>query len=95
MSDVNYNVQNLETRLNNVESTLSIVLSMLETQSSAKTEKLITCKELCAMLGVTYPTIWHWMKLGKLKYRRISRRIYFDPVEIKEMMSVNVNPERK
>ena len=91
----NTNNSVLETRLNNVENTLSIVLSLLEKQTPPKNDSLITVKELCAMLGTSYVTLWKRMKEGTLPYRRMGRRIYFDPVEIKELMKVNVNPSRK
>ena len=84
----------LETRLNNVENTLSIVLNLLEKQTIPKTEKLHTAKEICEIFQISYVTLWKRMKTG-LPYTRLGRRLYFDMVKIKSYMSESVNPERK
>jgi excisionase family DNA binding protein len=38
---------------------------------------LYKIKEVCALLGVTRPTIYDWVKHGKLKPYKIRSRVYF------------------
>ena len=38
---------------------------------------LYKMKEVCALLGVTRPTIYEWVKLGKLRPYKIRSRVYF------------------
>jgi excisionase family DNA binding protein len=38
---------------------------------------LYKIKEICSLLGVTRPTIYEWIKHGKLKPHKIRSRVYF------------------
>ena len=44
--------------------------------------KLMTRKQLSEKLGISLPTIHKYMKSGKLPYRRLFRKIYFDYNEV-------------
>lgn len=92
----NFNSEALETRLHNLESTMGLVLGILEKKEEMpQKETLISVKQLCEMLGTSYVTIWKRMKNNELPYRRLGRRIYFDPAEVRAAMKTNVNPERE
>jgi excisionase family DNA binding protein len=51
------------------------------------TEKpLFKMQELCSLFKVTKPTIYDWIKHGKLKKVKIRSRVYFLGSDIKQLM---------
>ena len=51
------------------------------------TEKpLFKMQELCSLFKVTKPTIYDWIKHGKLKRVKIRSRVYFLGSDIKQLM---------
>ena len=53
------------------------------------TEKpLYKINEVCSLFQVTKPTIYEWIKQGKLKRIKIRSRVYFLNSEIKQLMHV-------
>ena len=51
------------------------------------TEKpLYKIQEVCSLFEVTKPTIYDWIKHGKLKRVKIRSRVYFLGSEIKQLM---------
>lgn len=60
--------------------------SLLET--SGLTQKpLFTIKEVCRLFHVTRPTIYDWVKHGKLKPLKIRSRVYFLGSDIQQLMA--------
>lgn len=56
-------------------------------QMSGFTEKpLFKIDEVCSLFKVTKPTIYDWIKHGKLKRVKIRSRVYFLGSEIRELM---------
>lgn len=59
--------------------------NILETQGL--TEKpLFKMQEICTLFKVTKPTIYDWIKHGKLRRVKIRSRVYFLGSEIKQLM---------
>jgi excisionase family DNA binding protein len=57
------------------------------------TEKpLYKIQEICSLFRVTKPTIYEWIKHGKLKKVKIRSRVYFLGSDIKELMCPLKNP---
>ena len=52
------------------------------------TEKpLYKIQEVCSLFKVSKPTIYDWIKLGKLKRVKIRSRVYFLGSDIKQLMT--------
>ncbi len=59
--------------------------SIMETP--ALTEKpLYKIQEICSLFKVTKPTIYDWIKHGKIKRVKIRSRVYFLGSDIKQLM---------
>jgi excisionase family DNA binding protein len=53
------------------------------------TEKpLYKIQEICSLFKITKPTIYDWIKHGKLKRVKIRSRVYFLGSDIKQLMQV-------
>ena len=52
---------------------------------------LFKIAEVCAIFQVTKPTIYEWVKHGKLRPYKIRSRVYFLWQDIQEL----INPEKK
>ncbi len=56
-------------------------------QTPGLTEKpLYKIQEICSLFKVTKPTIYDWIKHGKLKRVKIRSRVYFLGSDIKELI---------
>ena len=49
-------------------------------------EKILTSKQVEALLGVKYPALWVMNRDGKLKYRKVGSRILYDYEDVKKVM---------
>ena len=49
-------------------------------------EKLLTCQQVQALLGVKYPALWQARKDGRLSYRKVGARILFAYEDVKKLM---------
>lgn len=49
-------------------------------------EKLLTCKQVEALLGVKYPALWQARKDGRLSYRKVGARILFAYEDVKKLL---------
>jgi excisionase family DNA binding protein len=59
--------------------------SIIETQGL--TEKpLYKIQEICSLFKITKPTIYDWIKHGKLKRVKIRSRVYFLGSDIRQLM---------
>ncbi len=58
-------------------------------ETSGLTEKpLFKMQEICSLFKVTKPTIYDWIKHGKLNKVKIRSRVYFLGSEIKQLMQI-------
>ena len=53
-------------------------------------EKLLTCQQVQALLGVKYPALWQMRKDGRLSYRKVGARILFSYEDVKKHMKGGV-----
>lgn len=60
----------------------------------AEKDRLVTMKEVMAMLGVTAPTVNAWVKAGKLRKLKIGAAVRFRESDVKAAVSM-INPLRK
>jgi excisionase family DNA binding protein len=59
------------------------------TETPGLTEKpLYKIQEICSLFRVTKPTIYDWIKHGKLKRVKIRSRVYFLGSDIRQLMQV-------
>lgn len=59
------------------------------TETPGLTEKpLYKIQEICSLFKVTKPTIYDWIKHGKLKRVKIRSRVYFLGSDIRQLMQV-------
>ncbi len=49
-------------------------------------EKILTSKQVEALLGVQYPALWQMNKDGRLKYRKAGARILYNYDDVKNYM---------
>ncbi len=49
-------------------------------------EKILTSKQVEALLGVKYPALWVMNRDGKLKYRKVGSRILYSYEDVKKVM---------
>ncbi len=49
-------------------------------------EKILTSKQVEALLGVKYPALWVMNRDGKLKYRKVGGRILYAYDDVKKLM---------
>lgn len=64
-----------------------------EKQSQAYPEnkpKLYTRAQVAELLNVSYPTLWRWVKNGRIERKKIGNRVYFTQAEVSRL----VNPEK-
>jgi len=67
---------------------LSIFQSKNENVSNRSTEnELMKVRELCQFLKVSKPTIYDWIKCGKLRPIKIQSRVYFLRKEIDQLLN--------
>ena len=50
------------------------------------TDRLLKAKEVCSIFQVSKPTIYEWLKQGKLKSIKIESRMYFLWEDIEELI---------
>lgn len=51
--------------------------------------KQYTRAEVAKMAHISFPTLWNYMKDGKIKPTRVGRRVLFDETEVKRFLSAN------
>lgn len=60
--------------------------SVLETPGLTY-KPLLKISELCTLFQVTKPTIYAWIKIGKIKPVKVRSRVYFLWQEVQQLMS--------
>lgn len=59
----------------------------LRTYSAVKkTEKAYTIAEFCARFQISKPTLYEWIKAGKITPIRIGRRVFFSKKDVEELL---------
>ena len=76
--------QIISEEVNNVEKQ-KVVTTSFETPGMTY-KPLYTLAEVCAMFHVTKPTIYDWVKHGKLKPYKIRSRVYFLWQDIQQLL---------
>ena len=57
------------------------------TQTKGLTEKpLYRIHEICSLFAITKPTVYDWIKIGKLRRVKVRSRVYFLGSEVRELM---------
>ena len=67
--------------------------SVLETPGMTY-KPLLKIPELCKLFQVTKPTIYGWIKVGKLKPVKVRSRVYFLYQDIQKLMEAETPPQR-
>jgi hypothetical protein len=49
-------------------------------------QSLYKIKDLCRIFSVSKPTIYEWIRMGKLKPKRIKRRVFFLEKDLKDLL---------
>lgn len=56
-------------------------------QTNGLTEKpLYKIHEICSLFEVTKPTVYDWIKIGKLRKVKVRSRVYFLGSEVRQLM---------
>ncbi len=63
----------------------SVLTSIMETPGLIE-KPLFKMQEICSLFKVTKPTIYDWIKHGKLKRVKIRSRVYFLGSDIRQLM---------
>ena len=72
---------------------------LAEDHEKQKLQKLYSRDEVCAMLGITKPTLWARTKAGDLKCSKVGHRVLYAESEIQKALANKtvmrkVNPQR-
>ncbi len=54
-------------------------------------EKILTSKQVEALLGVKYPALWKMHKNGRLSYRKVGARILYSYEDVKAFINPNTS----
>ncbi|MDC1068390.1 helix-turn-helix domain-containing protein [Candidatus Kapabacteria bacterium] len=74
-----------------IEIALEKQLGKLDFKSDKSTTELITTKQLEKVLGKSSTTIWRYMKDGRIPYKKLGVKNYFDLSEVmKSLKSFNI-----
>jgi|GEM_PF-2442839 len=58
--------------------------------------ELLNRKQACEKLDISYPTLNKYVKSGRLRSKRLGRRIYFKPEDIEEALTdINLKEGKK
>ncbi|MCZ4408706.1 helix-turn-helix domain-containing protein [Cryomorphaceae bacterium 1068] len=79
---------------NLIDSKLSGLTNAANIPEAKTSEEIVTRKEAKHLLGVSYPTMREWEKLGLLKKRTIGRRVYYLRSEIMEALSSSLETKK-
>ena len=67
---------------------LDKALEKLNINKEAQQEKeLYTREETAKLLKVSFPTLFHWNKDGKLKAKKLGKRVYYSKQDVKEALN--------
>ncbi|WP_024566706.1 helix-turn-helix domain-containing protein [Elizabethkingia anophelis] len=67
---------------------LDKALEKLNINKEAQQEKeYYTREETAKLLNVSYPTLFHWNKDGKLKAKKLGKRVYYSKEDVKDALN--------
>jgi excisionase family DNA binding protein len=81
--------QIIREELNKIEKEKQATGSVLETPGLTY-KPLLKIPELCALFHVTKPTIYEWIKMGKIKPVKVRSRVYFLWQDVQQLMKGDV-----
>ncbi|MCT3845995.1 excisionase family DNA-binding protein [Elizabethkingia anophelis] len=77
-----------EELLQEFEQMVRKVLEKMITEKVTDEEKeYYTREETAKLLNVSYPTLFHWNKDGKLKAKKLGKRVYYSKEDVKEALN--------
>ncbi len=54
---------------------------------SVQQEKAFTIREFCNRFQISKPTLYEWIKMGKISPVRIGRRVFFKKSDVEALMA--------
>lgn len=54
--------------------------------SVRKVEKAYTIREFCERFQISKPTLYEWIKAGKITPVKIGRRVYFNKSDVEQLL---------
>ncbi|EQB90976.1 hypothetical protein BAX96_12320 [Elizabethkingia anophelis] len=77
-----------EELLQEFEQMVRKVLEKMMTEKVTDEEKeYYTREETAKLLKVSFPTLFHWNKDGKLKAKKLGKRVYYSKEDVKEALN--------
>ncbi|MCT3728142.1 helix-turn-helix domain-containing protein [Elizabethkingia anophelis] len=77
-----------EELLQEFEQMVRKVLEKMITEKVTDEEKeYYTREETAKLLKVSFPTLFHWNKDGKLKAKKLGKRVYYSKEDVKEALN--------
>ncbi|MYY29613.1 helix-turn-helix domain-containing protein [Elizabethkingia anophelis] len=77
-----------EELLQEFEQMVRKVLEKMITEKETDEEKeYYTREETAKLLKVSFPTLFHWNKDGKLKAKKLGKRVYYSKEDVKEALN--------
>jgi len=61
---------------------MDVLPSATTQQQPVKDAELISQSDACKLLGITNATIISWKKQGKVKYKKLGGRVFFNKTEL-------------
>ena len=84
---ITMNRQELQSLINDsIKENFKEVFSKKHIPECNESLKLLKTNDVCKLFGVSRVTIQQWRKAGKLKFKRISGKVYFSESDIKESL---------
>ena len=68
-----------------------VIKEELALVSSQKKEKLMNAKQLCEFLGIHISTLNVWKVSGKIPYKRLGKRIFFEKKQVEAALQDSGN----
>ena len=62
---------------------------IISNEQKKKEKELMNARELCEYLGVHIGTVNNWKSQGKLPFKKLGKRIFFERAEVKRALSDN------
>ena len=78
--------QEIDDRLKNIEKLLQGLSTQYNTTHNNQDE-LLSKKQACCLLGVSYSTLWRWTRQNKIQAYGLNNRVYYKRSEI--MAAIN------
>ncbi|WP_180979727.1 helix-turn-helix domain-containing protein, partial [Elizabethkingia anophelis] len=60
---------------------------MITEKETDEEKEYYTREETAKFLKVSFPTLFHWNKDGKLKAKKLGKRVYYSKEDVKEALN--------